>query len=89
MALLLIGDGIVSVVQAIAEEEGEPGAAEVAGLFSPYSLYRGLMAAWTDAPAATSPSGAGMELAYLVVFVALSAACLAGLAWRYRRVATA
>jgi ABC-2 type transport system permease protein len=30
-----------------------------------------------------------MELAYVGVFLGLSAACLAALVWRYRRVATA
>jgi len=89
IALLLIGNGIVSVVQAIAQEEGEPRVGEVAGLLSPYSLYRGLMAAWTGQEAPTPPSSGGMELLYLGVFVGLSAACLAGLVARYRRVATA
>jgi ABC-2 type transport system permease protein len=89
MALLLIGNGIVGTIQAIAEEEGQPRVGEVAGLFSPYSLYRGLMDAWTDESAPTPPSGTAMELAYVVVFVALTLVCLAGLAWRYRRVATA
>ena len=89
IALLLIGNGIVSVVQAIAMEEGEPQVGEIAGLFSPYSLYRGLMGAWADVDAPTPPSSTGMELVYVGVFVALSAACLGGLVWRYRRVATA
>ena len=34
-------------------------------------------------------SSTGMELAYLGVLLALSAACLGGLVGRYRRVATA
>jgi ABC-2 type transport system permease protein len=62
---------------------------EVAGLFSPYSLYRGLIGAWAGVDTPTPPSSTGMELAYLAVFVALAAACLAALVWRYRRVATA
>jgi ABC-2 type transport system permease protein len=89
IALLLLGNGFVSAIQAIAGEEGRPRVGEVAGLFSPYSLYRGLMATWTDTEAATPPTGAPMQAAYVVVFVLLSVACLAGLVRRYRRVATA
>ncbi|HYN67711.1 MAG TPA: ABC transporter permease [Ornithinibacter sp.] len=89
IAVLLIADGIVSAVQLIAQEEGEPRVGEVAGLFSPYSLYRGLAAAWADADAATPPTSTGMELAYLGMLLGISAVCLAGLVWRYRRVATA
>ena len=89
IALLVIGDGIVSVIQVIAEEEGDPRVGEVAGLFSPYSLYRGLMGAWTDTSAATPPSTTGMELAYVAALVAIAAGCVAALVWRYRRVATA
>jgi ABC-2 type transport system permease protein len=84
-----VGNGIVSVIQAISGEEGSPRVGEVAGLFSPYSLYRGLMATWTDTDAVTPPTGAAMQATYLVVFVGLAAACLGGLVWRYRRVATA
>ena len=89
IALLVIGDGIVSVIQVIAEEEGDPRVGEVAGLFSPYSLYRGLMGAWTDTSATTPPSTTGMELAYVAALVAIAAGCVAALVWRYRRVATA
>lgn len=89
IALLLLGNGIVTAIQAIAGEEHHPRVGEVAGLFSPYSLYRGLMATWADGEIATPPSGVPMQAAYVVVFVGLSAACLGGLVWRYRRVATA
>jgi ABC-2 type transport system permease protein len=89
IAVLLIANGIVTAIQGIAQEEGRPEIGEVAGLFSPYSLYRGLMSAWAGGDTPTPPTSTGMELAYLAVFVGLSAACLAGLVWRYRRVATA
>lgn len=89
IALLLLGNGIVTAVQEIAREEGEPRVGEVAGLFSPYSLYRGLMASWTDIETATPPTTQAMEVTYLAVFLTLSAACLVALVWRYRRVATA
>ena len=89
IALLLLGNGFVSAIQAIAGEEDRPRVGEFAGLFSPYSLYRGLMATWTDGETATPPTGAPMQAAYVAVFVLLSVACLAGLVRRYRRVATA
>ena len=89
IALLVIANGIVTAIQGISSEEGRSEVGEVAGLFSPYSLYRGLMGAWTGADVPTPPTSTGMELAYVGVFVGLSAACLAALVWRYRRVATA
>jgi ABC-2 type transport system permease protein len=89
IALLVIANGIVTAVQGISGEEGKPEIGEVAGLFSPYSLYRGLIGAWADADTPTPPTSTAMELAYVGVFVGLSAACLAALVWRYRRVATA
>ena len=89
IALLVIANGIVTAVQGISSEEGRSEVGEVAGLFSPYSLYRGLMGAWTGADVPTPPTSTGMELAYVAVFVGLSAACLGALVWRYRRVATA
>ena len=89
IALLVIANGIVTAVQGISSEEGNPRVGEVAGLFSPYSLYRGLMGAWTGADVPTPPTSTGMELAYVGVFVGISAACVAALLWRYRRVATA
>ena len=88
IALLVIANGIVTAVQGISSEEGRSEVGEVAGLFSPYSLYRGLMGAWTGADVPTPPTSTGMELAYVGVFVGLSAACVAALVWRYRRVAT-
>ncbi len=89
IALLVIANFIVTAVQGISGEEGKPEVGEIAGLFSPYSLYRGLIGAWADADTPTPPTSTGMELAYVGVFVGLSAACLAALVWRYRRVATA
>ncbi len=89
IALLVVADGIVTAIQGISDEEGRPEIGEVAGLFSPYSLYRGLMGAWTDVEVPTPPTSTGMVVAYLAVFVGLSAACVTALLWRYRRVATA
>jgi ABC-2 type transport system permease protein len=89
IALLVIANGVVTAVQGISGEEGHARVGEVAGLFSPYSLYRGLMGAWADGDVPTPPTSTVMELAYLGVFVGISVGCLAALIWRYRRVATA
>ena len=89
IAVLLIGNGIVTAIMGIAEEEGRSRVGEVAGLFSPYSLYRGCITAFADGTSLTPPTGAGMKTAYLVVFVAISVVSLAAIIWRYRRVATA
>lgn len=87
IAVLLLGNGVVTAVQGISIHEERPRIGEVAGLFSPYSLYRGAMAAITDNPAPTPPTGAGLTAAYFVVLVALGTACLGALVWRYRRIA--
>jgi ABC-2 type transport system permease protein len=87
IAVLLLGNGVVTAVQGISEEQGEPQIGEVAGLFTPYSLYRGAMDAITDNLAITPPTGPGMTAAYFVAFVALGACCLALLVVRYRKLA--
>ncbi len=89
IAVLLIGNGIVTAIQGIAQEElDDQRLGQVAGLFSPYSLYRGLAYAWGDAnEPLTPPTSGGLEAAYAAVFVGLSVACLAGLVWRYRKLA--
>lgn len=89
IALLLIGNGIVTAIQAIALEEDQPRVGEVAGLFSPYSLYRGLMATWADESAPTPPTGTPMQLAYLAVLIGVSVVCVVALVRRYQKVATA
>ena len=59
IAVLLIGNGIVTAIMGIAEDEGRPRVGEVAGLFSPYSLYRGSITAFADGTSLAPPTGAG------------------------------
>jgi ABC-2 type transport system permease protein len=87
IAVLLLANGVVTAVQGISLDEDRERVGEVAGLFSPYSLYRGVADAFGDGASPTPPTSAAMEAAYVVVLVALAAACLAGLVWRYRRLA--
>jgi ABC-2 type transport system permease protein len=87
IAVLLLANGVVTAVQGISLDEDRERVGEVAGLFSPYSLYRGVADAFGDGASPTPPTSGAMEAAYVVVLVALAAACLAGLVWRYRRLA--
>jgi ABC-2 type transport system permease protein len=89
IAVLLIGNGIVMAVQGISGDEGRTDIGEVAGLFSPYSLYRGVAHAFADGEMPMAPpTGTGMQAAYVLVLLALSTACVGGLLWRYRKVAS-
>ncbi len=87
IAVLLLGNGVVTAIQGIAEEQDDRRVGEVAGLFTPYSLYRGAMDALTDNLALTPPTGAAMTAAYFAVMVLVGAAGLAGIVLRYRRIA--
>jgi ABC-2 type transport system permease protein len=87
IAVLLLGNGVVLAVQGVALHEDQPRIGEVAGLFSPYSLYRGSMVSLTKNLAITPPTGPAMTAAYFAAFVALGAGCLALLVVRYRRLA--
>lgn len=88
IAFLLLGDGIVAAIQGISSQEGNERIGEIAGLFSPYSLYRGLVTAWADGSSMTPPSSTAMEWLYAAVLLAIALACVAGLVWRYRKLAT-
>jgi ABC-2 type transport system permease protein len=87
IAVLLLGNGVVTAIQGISEEQGQSRVGEVAGLFSPYSLYRGATSAMTKEQFLTPPTGGAMSAAYFVVMVGLSLALLAGIVVRYRRLA--
>ncbi|MEO5851304.1 MAG: hypothetical protein ABIQ15_02215 [Nocardioides sp.] len=87
IAVLLLGNGIVTAVQGIATDQERPRIGEIAGLFSPYSLYRGAGATLSGLDSLTPPTGAGMEAAYFVTFVVLAGLCLGLLLLRYRKVA--
>ena len=87
IAVLLLGNGVVTAIQGISDEQDRTRVGEVAGLFSPYSLYRGATSALTDEQFLTPPTGGAMTAAYFVVMVALALACLGALVVRYRRLA--
>lgn len=83
VALLVVGT-VVTSVQYITEESGNPRAGELAGLFSPWSLVNGLAdVADTGLSVATPPEGPAMVTLYLVVALAVVAASLAFLVLRF------
>ena len=85
VALVVIGT-VVTIVQALAQEEGNPDIGLLAGLFSPGSLYYGLADAWdAGVEMFTEPSGAWV-LAYVLVALLLVAGCLLGLVARFAKV---
>jgi ABC-2 type transport system permease protein len=89
IAVLLFGDGIVTAVQAISDAQGRSGAGEVAGMLSPFRIYRGLVDAWLgdSGGVLTPPSSTAMQTGYAAVAAALVIGGLVVLMWRYRRVA--
>ena len=73
IALVVVGT-LVTIVQAIAQEEGRPAVGLAAGLFSPGSLYYGLADAWdAGVEMFTEPSGA-----WVVAYVAVSLLVVTG-----------
>ncbi|MEO6511955.1 MAG: ABC transporter permease [Nocardioides sp.] len=87
IAVLLLGNGVVTAIQGISDEQGQQRIGEVAGLFSPYSLYRGATTALTDEQFLTPPTGGAMSSAYFAVMLLVSIALLAAIVVRYRRLA--
>ncbi|MEV8565699.1 ABC transporter permease [Streptomyces sp. NPDC051322] len=89
IAVLTITYGAVSTVQAIAFEQGSPGAVKWLGLFSPITLIDGLQTAFLGAtssfPGGVGP-GTGAGVVYLLVILALVAGSYAVLMRRYRKV---
>ncbi|MEZ5093411.1 hypothetical protein [Nocardioides sp.] len=88
IAVLLLGDGIIQAVQAIAREQGVARVGEVAGLLSPFRLHAGLVDAWQDTGGSIAPPDSVVAQAVYVgagLLVVLGGLGL--LVWRYRRVA--
>ena len=87
IAVLVLGGGVVSIVQFLAIDVGSSLVGQAAGLLSPYSLYAGIAHALDSAAqAVTPPTGLGV-LAYVGVALGVPAACLALLVQRFRRAA--
>jgi ABC-2 type transport system permease protein len=89
IAVLTVSYGAVSAVQAIAFNQGSPGAVQWLGLFSPITLIDGVQTAFLGAssnfPGGHSP-GSGTGAVYLLVVLALIYGSYAVLMRRYRKV---
>ncbi|MPZ61260.1 MAG: ABC transporter permease [Propionibacteriales bacterium] len=86
---LVLSYTVVSSFQGIAAGTGNPGIAQVAGAFSPYTLVNGFQAWAFDVPWAGPPMpiGAGVGVGYLAVACAVVLGSIGLLMWRYRRLA--
>lgn len=87
IAVLLVLDGVVAGVGALASQSGSSVGAELIGLASPYSLYRGCTAIVGASELATAPNGLAMRLAYFVGLLVFAAIGAAASIWRMRKVA--
>jgi ABC-2 type transport system permease protein len=88
VAVLLVLAGVAATVQSIGDEQGNPTAAGYAGLISPFTLVDGVLT-WVFGAAKASiaaPEGTTAGIVFVVVTVALIAACYGLLALRYRKV---
>ncbi|MGH3384938.1 MAG: ABC transporter permease [Nocardioidaceae bacterium] len=88
IVVLLVSYTVVAAVQGIATELGNDTVAELAGLFSPYTLVDGLQV-WlfdTDPSGPAGPTSTGMGLAFAFVTVLVIAGSVGGLLLRYRKV---
>ncbi|GAA2420712.1 ABC transporter permease [Streptomyces mauvecolor] len=89
IAVLTVSYGAVSAVQAIAFNQGSPGAVQWLGLFSPITLIDGVQTAFLGAssnfPGGHGP-GSGTGAVYLLVVLALIYGSYAVLMRRYRKV---
>ncbi len=89
IAVLTVSFGAVSAVQAIAFNQGSPGAVQWLGLFSPITLIDGVQTAFLGSssafPGGHGP-GSGTGVVYLLVVLALILGSYAVLMRRYRKV---
>lgn len=85
IVVLVVSYTVVAAVQGIAMGEGQQRLAEVAGLFSPYTLVDGILVWLFDVPPATpAPPSNRLGVLYLLSAVVVVGA-VAGMLARYRK----
>lgn len=86
--VLVVSYTVVASVQGIAYETGDDVVADVAGLFSPYTLVNGVQVLLFDSPSGTPtlPTGNVMSVLYPVVTALTILGSVGAMLWRYRRV---
>lgn len=88
VAVLLVLAGVAGTIQGIADHQGNDSVAGYAGLISPFTLVDGVQvwAFGAKSSSIASPPGTTGGLVFVLVTVALVAACYGLLVLRYRRV---
>jgi ABC-2 type transport system permease protein len=91
IVVLLVSFTAVSAIQGIAVEERADTLAQVAGLFSPFTLVDGVQVWLFDGPASTPapPEGAGMGILFCIVTLVVIAGSVGAMLLRYRKAAAA
>ncbi|HET8960659.1 ABC transporter permease [Nocardioides sp.] len=88
IVVLLVSFVVVSSIQGIGMDEGHETVAEVAGLFSPYTLVNEVQVFLFDSPAGTQapPTGTGIGLLHLAMVAVVLLGSVGAMLWRYRKV---
>lgn len=85
MALIVL-TGVVTAIQAIAQDRDSASVATTVGLLSPWSIYSGLADAWDAGIDTFVPVSGAWALAYVLVALLLVATSLLALVARFRNV---
>jgi ABC-2 type transport system permease protein len=89
IVVLLVSYTVVATVQGISYDTGNPKVGEVAGVFSPYTLFNGLMVFLFDAQEGTPtpPTSDAVGVFYLVMAAVIILGSVGLMLLRYRKVA--
>ena len=88
IVVLVVSFVVVSSIQGIGTEEGHDTVAQVAGLFSPYTLVNEVQVFLFDSPAGTQapPTGNGLGMLHLLMIAVVLLGSVGTMLWRYRKV---
>jgi ABC-2 type transport system permease protein len=89
IVVLLVSFVVVSVIQGIGMDTGHDTVAQVAGLFSPYTLVNEVQVFLFDSPAGTQapPTGDGIGLLHVLAVLVVLLGSVGAMLWRYRKLA--